>query len=75
LAQRSSWMSLVKSITSFSGDLFSMTAPPFILSPVSLAEFPAYWNERPELFAAIADGKTPEARAEAVLLWFLSTLK
>lgn len=68
-------MTLVKAITSFSGDLFSMTAPPFILSPVSLAEFPAYWNERPELFSAIADGKTSEQRAELVLRWFLATLK
>jgi len=28
------------SIASFSGDLSSLTAPPFILSPVSLTEFP-----------------------------------
>lgn len=28
------------SLASFSGDLSSMTAPPFILSPVSLTEFP-----------------------------------
>jgi hypothetical protein len=28
------------SISGFSGDLSSMTAPPFILSPVSLTEFP-----------------------------------
>ena len=31
----------------------------------------AYWCERPELFAAIADGKTPEDRAIAVLKWFI----
>lgn len=74
-AQRSSWTSFLKSIASFSGDLSSMTAPPFILSPVSLTEFPAYWCERPELFAAIADGKTPEERSLAVLKWFISTLK
>jgi len=52
-----------------------MTAPPFILSPTSLTEFPAYWCERPELFAQIADGKTAEARALSVLRWFISTLK
>ncbi|KAF4568376.1 Oxysterol binding protein [Pleurotus pulmonarius] len=52
-----------------------MTAPPFILSPVSLTEFPAYWCERPELFAAIADAKSDEDRALAVLKWFISTLK
>ncbi|EGN94716.1 hypothetical protein SERLA73DRAFT_155471 [Serpula lacrymans var. lacrymans S7.3] len=52
-----------------------MTAPPFILSPISLTEFPAYWCERPELFAAIADGKDEEARSLAALKWFISTLK
>ncbi|TFK69778.1 Oxysterol-binding protein [Pluteus cervinus] len=74
-AQRGSWTSFLKSIASFSGDLSSLTAPPFILSPVSLTEFPAYWCERPELFAAIADAKTAEDRSLAVLRWFISTLK
>ncbi|KAF8642939.1 hypothetical protein AX16_009327 [Volvariella volvacea WC 439] len=74
-AQRGSWTSFLKSIASFSGDLSSLTAPPFILSPVSLTEFPAYWCERPELFSAIADAKTAEDRALAVLRWFISTLK
>jgi hypothetical protein len=35
----------------------------------------AYWCERPELFAAISQGKTPEDRARRVLRWFISTLK
>lgn len=64
-----------------------MTAPPFILSPVSLTEFPgallyrlegsfaypatAYWCERPELFSAIADAATEEDRSLAVLDWFI----
>ncbi|KAH8823858.1 oxysterol binding protein [Flagelloscypha sp. PMI_526] len=74
-AQRGSWTSFLKSISGFSGDLSSMTAPPFILSPVSLTEFPAYWCERPDLFNAIADAASGEARAVAVLRWFISTLK
>lgn len=37
----------------------------------SLTEFPAYWCERPELFAAIADGKTAEERSILVLKWFI----
>ncbi|CAG7851201.1 Protein KES1 [Serendipita indica DSM 11827] len=73
--QKSGWASFVKSIASFSGDLYSMTAPPFILSPVSLTEFPAYWLERPELFAAISDGVDAEDRALRVLKWFIATLK
>lgn len=34
----------------------------------------AYWCERPELFAQIADGKTEEARALAVLRWFIVSI-
>jgi len=75
VAQRGSWTSFLKSIASFSGDLSSLTAPPFILSPTSLTEFPAYWCERPDLFAAIANAKDGESRALAVLRWFVSTLK
>ncbi|KAG8819437.1 Oxysterol binding protein [Serendipita sp. 399] len=87
-AQRSGWAAFIKSLASVSGDLYSMTAPPFILSPVSLTgmskarksvtdptEFPAYWLERPELFAAIAEGVDAEDRALRVLKWFISTLK
>lgn len=33
-------------IASFSGDLSSMTAPPFILSPVSLTEYPCEFPAR-----------------------------
>jgi len=74
-AQRSSWSSFLKSIASVSGDLSSLTAPPFILSPVSLTEFPAYWCEHPAVFAAIADAKDNQTRAVAVLKWFVTTLK
>ncbi|KAL7411620.1 Oxysterol-binding protein [Mrakia frigida] len=74
-AQQATWTSFIKSLANVSGDLSSMTAPPFILSPVSLTEFPAYWCERPDMFAAIGDGKTPEERASLVLRWFICTLK
>ncbi|KAH9990363.1 Oxysterol-binding protein [Russula vinacea] len=74
-SQKSTWTQFIKSIANFSGDLSSLTAPPFILSPVSLTEFPAYWCERPELFADISQGKTPKDRARRVLKWFISTLK
>ncbi|GAA5840278.1 hypothetical protein JCM11251_006684 [Rhodosporidiobolus azoricus] len=72
--QKAGWTSFLKSLASFTGDLSGLTAPPFILSPTSLAEFPSYWGEPKELFAAIADGKTPEERHLAVTRWFLSTL-
>jgi hypothetical protein len=73
--QKQSWSQFIKSIASFSGDLSSLTAPPFILSPVSLTEFPAYWGEHPNLFADIAAGKNEEERMVRVLKWFISTLK
>ncbi|GAA5976232.1 hypothetical protein JCM21900_000654 [Sporobolomyces salmonicolor] len=73
-AQKAGWTSFLKSIASFSGDLSSLTAPPFILSPTSLSEFPSYWGEPTTLFAAIADGTTPEDRQLRVTKWFLSTL-
>ncbi|WFD46250.1 Oxysterol binding protein [Malassezia furfur] len=38
---RGGWMHFIKSIASFSGDLSKMTAPSFILSPVSLTEYPS----------------------------------
>ena len=34
----------------------------------------AYWCERPELFAAIADATSDEERALAVLKWFVVRL-
>ncbi|KAI0063340.1 Oxysterol-binding protein [Artomyces pyxidatus] len=74
-AQKGSWTAFIKSIASFSGDLSSLTAPPFILSPVSLTEFPAYWCERPALFSDIANARNAEDRSRRVLRWFISTLK
>ncbi|SPC67903.1 related to KES1 - Member of an oxysterol-binding protein family [Ustilago sp. UG-2017b] len=73
--QRQGWGQFLKSIATFSGDLSSLTAPSFILSPVSLAEFPAYWGEHPSAFAEIAKGKDEVERMNLVLKWFVSTLK
>ena len=73
--QKGGWMSFLKSIASFSGDLSKLTAPSFILSPVSLTEYPSYWGEHPEHFAAVQEGETPEQRMTAVLRWFIATLR
>ncbi|KAJ1022480.1 hypothetical protein NDA16_003469 [Ustilago loliicola] len=73
--QRQGWGQFLKSIATFSGDLSSLTAPSFILSPVSLVEFPAYWGEHPDAFANIAKGKDEVERMNNVLKWFVSTLK
>ena len=52
-----------------------MTAPPFILSVISLTEFSAYWAEHPSVLVAPALENDPQKRALAVLKWFLTTLK
>ncbi|KFZ20156.1 hypothetical protein V502_03323 [Pseudogymnoascus sp. VKM F-4520 (FW-2644)] len=74
-AQKQGWTSFLKSMSSFSGDLSSLTAPPFILSSTSLTEFSSYWAEHPSIFVAPAAEKDPQKRALLVLKWFLSTLK
>ena len=72
---RGSWSAFLRSIASFSGDLSSLTAPPFILSSTSLVEFSSYWAEHPSIFVAPAHEPDPQKRALLVLKWFLSTLK
>lgn len=37
--QKSAFHSFLKSLTSFSGDLSSLTCPAFLLAPVSLIEY------------------------------------
>ncbi|SCU95622.1 LAME_0F12794g1_1 [Lachancea meyersii CBS 8951] len=82
-AKSSSWTSFLKSITSFNGDLSTLTAPPFILSPTSLSEYSQYWGEHPDLFLGPnfitkpgEDGTSVEhLRMLAVVKWFISTLK
>lgn len=83
-ASSSTWTSFLKSIASFKGgDLSTLTAPPFILSPTSLSEYSQYWAEHPDLFLAPSfidkpdsDGTSPELlRMLAVTKWFISTLK
>lgn len=65
----------VKSIASFNGDLASLTAPPFILSPVSLTEYSQFWVGSRQLFVSPAKESDPEQRMLLVLKWFLGTLR
>lgn len=87
MAQSSSWTSFLKSIALFNGDLLSLTAPPFILSPTSLCEYSQYWAEHADLLVeaaslTVSDEATnaeksamAEKRIIAVLKWFISTLR
>jgi hypothetical protein len=68
-------MRILKNMASFSGDLSTLTAPPFILSSTSLTEYSSYWVSEPSLFTAPAKETNPEQRAVLVLKWFISTLK
>lgn len=52
-----------------------MTAPSFILSPVSLTEYPSYWGEHPDLFAKCSQGSDDIEKMINVLRWFIATLK
>jgi oxysterol-binding protein-related protein 9/10/11 len=65
----------LQSLATFKGDLASLTAPPFLLSPQSMIEFSTYWCETPSNFVAPALESDPEKRALLVLQWYLSTLK
>lgn len=58
-----------------SGDLSSLTAPPFILSPTSLVEYASYWAEPEALLLKCVDGSTPEERMLLVLEWVVSTFQ
>lgn len=85
MALSASWTSFLKSIASFNGDLSSLTAPPFILSPTSLVEYSQYWGEHHDLLLepnfivgeASAEEKQAMAlkRILAVTKWFISTLR
>ena len=77
LAQRGSWGQFLKQLASFSGDLSSLTAPSFILSPTSLCEFSTYMGEVTEAFAACSASvaTTPEERILAVTRWWILQLK
>ena len=57
------------------GDLSTISAPPFLLAPQSLVEFPSYWAERPSLFAAPSLEPDPARRALLVLKLWLSALR
>lgn len=70
-----SWTSFIKSIASYNGDLSSLTAPPFILSPTSLVEYSQYWSEHVDLLLEPNFEKDDLQRMVLVLKWFVSTLK
>ncbi|RUS19570.1 hypothetical protein BC937DRAFT_87261 [Endogone sp. FLAS-F59071] len=71
---KGAFVSFIKSLASFTGDLSNLTCPSFLLSPISLLEYSSYWGDHPELFVAISEPDDPEARMIACLKWFISSL-
>lgn len=76
-----SWTSYLKSVGNFHGDLNKMSAPAWILAPVSLIEYSQYWSMDSELLNAPASmvasgGNVPIElrRFLAVIRWFVATL-
>lgn len=70
-----SWKDFLKSIALFNGDLYLLTAPPFILLPVSLVEYSKFWCEHPDLFLAPNKALGPLEQQLAVTRWFIATLR
>lgn len=89
MTSAATWTSFIKSIASYNGDISSLTAPPFILSPVSLTEYSQNWSEHVDLLVepnfitendasklgASAGEPIELLRMLAVIRWFVSTLK
>ncbi|KAJ2655558.1 Oxysterol-binding protein 4 [Coemansia sp. RSA 1200] len=68
------FMSFLKGILSFTGDLSALTCPAFLLNGISLLEYGAHWNDYPHVLAEITKAKDPEERMRRVARWFVSTL-
>ncbi|KAG5370223.1 Oxysterol-binding protein-like protein 4 [Yarrowia sp. C11] len=75
-SQLKAFTSFMAGLASSGGDIASVTAPPFILAPISLVEYTQYWAQSQQLFLDAADdGISGEERILRVLRWFISTLR
>ncbi|KAJ2557382.1 Oxysterol-binding protein 4 [Coemansia sp. RSA 1933] len=68
------FMSFLKGILSFTGDLSALTCPSFLLNGISLLEYGAHWNDYPHVLAEITKATDSEERMKLVARWFVSTL-
>ncbi|KUI55413.1 Protein kes1 [Cytospora mali] len=66
---------LVKFLSSVSGDLSNVTAPPFFLAPSSVVEVGHCWSQRPGVFAAPALEPDPARRSLLVLRMILISMR
>ncbi|KAI8393862.1 uncharacterized protein BYT42DRAFT_552493 [Radiomyces spectabilis] len=72
--QQGSFSSFLKTLASFTGDLSSLTCPSFLLAPISLLEYSAFWADQPSLLSAISSSESEEERFYAAVKWFISSL-
>ncbi|CAG8617097.1 24028_t:CDS:2 [Cetraspora pellucida] len=73
-SKKNEYSGFLKTLSTFTGDIYSLTCPSFLLSGVSTLEYGQYWADYPELFAHISKPVDEAERAVAVLKWFVSTL-
>ncbi|KAI7826346.1 hypothetical protein BX661DRAFT_183827 [Kickxella alabastrina] len=72
-SQSSDFISFLKGVLSFTGDLSSLTCPSFLLNGISLLEYGALERLSPVL-AEITKAADSEERMKLVARWFVSTL-
>ncbi|KAG2180837.1 hypothetical protein INT43_008416 [Umbelopsis isabellina] len=72
--QQGSFSSFLKTLASFTGDLSNLTCPSFLLAPISLLEYSAFWVDQPSLFNEITEPESAEERFYAAVRWYISAL-
>ncbi|KAF8856407.1 Oxysterol-binding protein [Acephala macrosclerotiorum] len=75
MTHHSHFRDFITFLSTVSGDITNVTAPPFFLAPISVVEVGSCWTERPSIFISATLEPDPEARALKVLQWILCSLR
>ncbi|KAE9380763.1 Oxysterol-binding protein [Stipitochalara longipes BDJ] len=75
MSHHSHFRDFIAFLSTISGDIANVTAPPFFLAPVSVVEVGSCWTERPSVFISATHETDPETRALRVLQWILCSLR
>ncbi|CAJ0764813.1 8850_t:CDS:2 [Entrophospora sp. SA101] len=73
-SKRTELSGFLKTLSTFTGDIYSLTCPSFLLSGVSTLEYGQYWGDYPEVFANISKPSKEVDRIINVFKWYVSTL-
>eukprot|EP00834_Sanchytrium_tribonematis_P003491 NODE_135_length_16508_cov_1.365897.p12 type:complete len:186 gc:universal NODE_135_length_16508_cov_1.365897:7932-7375(-) len=71
--QKSEFVKFLGSLTSFTGDLSSITSPAFMLNGLSMTEYSSYYLDHPKYYKSM-NCNDPEERLVNVARWFISQL-